>query len=53
MFTAFGEVPAAVVAVATEGFTFPGERSTSSKNRATRFPVSGGWDAPWNSFFSL
>ena len=26
----------------------PEDRSSiCSKNRATRFPVSGGWDAPW------
>lgn len=52
MFTAFEEVPAAAAAAvpaaaaAVGGVVFK-ERSISSKNRVTFFPVRGGWDAPW------
>lgn len=58
MFAAFLGVPAAAAAAVAVGgcccccCALPEEdrSSISSKNRATRFPVSGGWDAPWILF---
>lgn len=38
---------AVAMAAGAGGCALPEERPISSKKRATRFPVSGGWDAPW------